>query len=66
MKILKKLPKWAVIALVLVLIAFMASTLIRHITVSNRVNDQKERIQERQRIIQQERENLPKVPDIWD
>ena len=60
MKILKKLPKWAVAVLALVLVAIIASFFVQHITASSRVNERKSRIQQRQQAIFQ---SIGRSPD---
>ena len=70
MKVLKKLPKWAVAVLLLVLIGIMASAFARHITTSGRVNERKNQIQQRQQSIFQSTGRSPddewpvKVPEV--
>ena len=65
-KVLKKLPKWAVIGLALALFIFLASSFVGHLIQSNRVNERKEQIKERQQIVQEQQKDLPRCPDIWD
>jgi uncharacterized membrane protein (DUF106 family) len=70
MKLIKKLPKWTVIVLALVLVTIMASSFIQHITTSSRVNKRKNEIQQRQQSIYQSIGRSPddkwlaKIPEI--
>lgn len=72
MKILKKLPKWAVVVFALVLISVMASSFVRHITTSSRVNERKNQIQQQQQSILQsmgrslDDEWPVKIPEVTD
>ena len=67
MKILKKLPKWALIALAAVLVVFIAAFAVSHFSKQSRISGQRERIQQQQQqFFQEHGSNLPVCPDIWD
>jgi len=44
MKILKKLPRWAIVAIAIVLAAFMAITVVQHFAARHRVKEQRDMI----------------------
>ncbi|MDR0286470.1 MAG: hypothetical protein LBI03_02000 [Clostridiales bacterium] len=66
MRILKRIPKLLIIAIVLLIIGLIATNMIHHFTVKSRVDEQKNRIQQQQQFVEDKLDDLPKVPDIWD
>ena len=54
MKVLRKFPKWAIIALAAALVIIMASTFVQHAATKGRVDERKRQIRERQSIVLQE------------
>ena len=64
MKILRKLPKWSVIALMLVLIVIMISTFVSHLTTKNRVDENQKEVQRRQTKLMEEMEMKRVDPDL--
>ena len=53
LKILRKLPKWAAIALVVLIFALIAGNLVQHMMVRGRVSEQRQRIQQQQEHVSQ-------------
>ena len=64
MKILRKLPKWSVIALMLVLVVIMASTFFSHLTTKNRVDGNRKDVQQRQTQLMEELEMKKVDPNL--
>jgi len=65
MKILKKMPKWAVAVLILVLVGIMASTFVQHLIVKSHVDERKKQFQQRQ-ITQEEKDGLQSASELLD
>ena len=50
---IKKLPKWAAIALVVLIFTLIAGNLVQHMMVRGRVSEQRQRIQQQQEHVSQ-------------
>jgi len=53
MKIIKKIPKWTVIALVALIVTMISWNLVQHFAVRHRVSEQRQRIQQQQERVSQ-------------
>ena len=58
-RVLKKLPKWTIVVLVLILVAFMASNFVQHASTRSRGNERRDQIRQRQQEVFQSIGRLP-------